>query len=206
MALINCSECEKKISDKAASCPHCGAPLRDEEVHYTNYQAKNNAANEETFADRFFALMKILFKCGVLFFIVLYVVPFFFSGSNDGINHVGNNSNSTNNRPVTTSMDLFSAQEVTDAYEKNTVSADQQFKGKWILMEGVVTNISTDISDDAYVTFDTNNSFYSPRASFIKEENEKLALLTKGQHVVVLCLGDGDTLKSPRLKDCTLEN
>ncbi len=26
MALINCTECEKEISDKANTCPHCGAP------------------------------------------------------------------------------------------------------------------------------------------------------------------------------------
>ena len=26
MALIQCYECEKEISDKAAACPHCGAP------------------------------------------------------------------------------------------------------------------------------------------------------------------------------------
>ena len=27
MALINCSECGAEISDKAAVCPHCGAPV-----------------------------------------------------------------------------------------------------------------------------------------------------------------------------------
>jgi len=27
MALINCPECKKEISDKAESCPHCGFPL-----------------------------------------------------------------------------------------------------------------------------------------------------------------------------------
>jgi len=27
MALINCSECNKEISDKAALCPGCGAPI-----------------------------------------------------------------------------------------------------------------------------------------------------------------------------------
>ena len=26
MALVSCQECGKEISDKAASCPHCGAP------------------------------------------------------------------------------------------------------------------------------------------------------------------------------------
>lgn len=27
MALIECGECNGKVSDKAASCPHCGAPV-----------------------------------------------------------------------------------------------------------------------------------------------------------------------------------
>ena len=27
MAMINCPECEKEISDKAESCIHCGFPL-----------------------------------------------------------------------------------------------------------------------------------------------------------------------------------
>jgi hypothetical protein len=27
MALIECSECRKQVSDKAASCPGCGAPI-----------------------------------------------------------------------------------------------------------------------------------------------------------------------------------
>ena len=27
MAVIKCSECRKKISDKAQACPHCGAPV-----------------------------------------------------------------------------------------------------------------------------------------------------------------------------------
>lgn len=27
MALISCSECQGKVSDKASACPHCGAPV-----------------------------------------------------------------------------------------------------------------------------------------------------------------------------------
>ncbi len=27
MALINCNECDKQVSDKALSCPNCGAPV-----------------------------------------------------------------------------------------------------------------------------------------------------------------------------------
>ena len=32
MALINCYECNKEISDRAKSCPHCGAPIENEVV------------------------------------------------------------------------------------------------------------------------------------------------------------------------------
>ncbi len=28
MALINCNECGKEISDRAKACPHCGMPLK----------------------------------------------------------------------------------------------------------------------------------------------------------------------------------
>jgi predicted amidophosphoribosyltransferase len=30
MALIYCPECNKEVSDKALSCPHCGMPLGSE--------------------------------------------------------------------------------------------------------------------------------------------------------------------------------
>ena len=30
MALINCGECDKEVSDKAISCPNCGAPISSE--------------------------------------------------------------------------------------------------------------------------------------------------------------------------------
>lgn len=32
MALINCSECGKEISDKANTCPNCGAPIKEDEI------------------------------------------------------------------------------------------------------------------------------------------------------------------------------
>lgn len=32
MALIECSECRKEISDKAEKCPHCGAPTPGTEI------------------------------------------------------------------------------------------------------------------------------------------------------------------------------
>lgn len=33
MAIINCSECGEKVSDKAGACPHCGNPIKLNEIY-----------------------------------------------------------------------------------------------------------------------------------------------------------------------------
>ena len=33
MALIDCGECQKQVSDKAKACPNCGAPIADEAIN-----------------------------------------------------------------------------------------------------------------------------------------------------------------------------
>ena len=43
MALIDCRECGKEISDKARTCPHCGCPSEEQErnqkIRDTNTQS-----------------------------------------------------------------------------------------------------------------------------------------------------------------------
>jgi len=52
MALIECYECEKEISDKAAACPHCAAPVGGEdldepfETYYKNGQLREKATKK----------------------------------------------------------------------------------------------------------------------------------------------------------------
>ena len=42
MALIRCSECDNKISTKSLECPHCGAPLlEDEKLNINNLISSN---------------------------------------------------------------------------------------------------------------------------------------------------------------------
>jgi excisionase family DNA binding protein len=38
MALIDCPECNQKISSKAESCPHCGYPFKDNLVSKIEYK------------------------------------------------------------------------------------------------------------------------------------------------------------------------
>ena len=46
MALINCPECGKQISDKAASCPDCGYPLQKSTIGNNRQLNVNNIEAE----------------------------------------------------------------------------------------------------------------------------------------------------------------
>lgn len=52
MALINCPECGKEISDKAASCPNCGCPIEktanvQESVEYYQGSTKRESTSKK---------------------------------------------------------------------------------------------------------------------------------------------------------------
>ncbi len=44
MSLINCPECGKEISDKAASCPNCGCPIQKQPTFTNSYGLFGSAA------------------------------------------------------------------------------------------------------------------------------------------------------------------
>ncbi len=46
MALINCSECGKQISDKASSCPNCGNPIIESAMNQAVKQNVTASSNE----------------------------------------------------------------------------------------------------------------------------------------------------------------
>ena len=45
MALINCPECKKQVSNSALFCPHCGFPLEKTEKHVNSQVKKPNKKN-----------------------------------------------------------------------------------------------------------------------------------------------------------------
>ncbi len=47
MALINCPECGKEISDKATSCPSCGCPIEKKEMR-NNHTEENQEQKDYT--------------------------------------------------------------------------------------------------------------------------------------------------------------
>lgn len=64
MALINCTECNKEISNKATACPGCGAPVREINVLNSNKNESSSTGISRSTA----ALIGF-----ILGFILLYV-------------------------------------------------------------------------------------------------------------------------------------
>ena len=65
MALIPCPECKRKVSDRAANCPHCGCPLSD--------SPKQVRTSEDSFLTRGRGCGDIVIY-GPLVFIILIIV------------------------------------------------------------------------------------------------------------------------------------
>jgi hypothetical protein len=90
------------------------------------------------------------------------------------------------------------------AYKANEVNADNLYKGKLVEISGNVDSIGKDITDEAYVTFQTNESvaFDKVQCMFNKSEESILAQLKKGQAIKVQGTVSGVTIGSVIVRNC----
>ncbi len=96
-----------------------------------------------------------------------------------------------------------SASDLYSAYEANEVSADQQYKGKRLLITGVVGSIGKDILDAPYVSLKIDY-LQSVNCYFDDKNNKVLSQLSKGQKVQIIGTCAGLTLTDVVVKDCEL--
>ena len=102
-------------------------------------------------------------------------------------------------------VQAFLVEHIVDAYEANTVAADRRFKGRTLKITGDVININTDFRGDPYLVLKSGeNRWKSAQFSFDKSADEQLAQVTKGERVTLVCIGDGDIVKTPMFSSCVL--
>jgi|LULJ01.1.fsa_nt_gb hypothetical protein len=93
------------------------------------------------------------------------------------------------------------------AYKDNEISANNQFKGKNILVSASIESIQADFSDKPFLTLKAGDQFEfnQPQAHFAESDEAKAGDLKKGQKVTLLCVGDSEMAGTPMLKDCVLQ-
>ena len=106
--------------------------------------------------------------------------------------------------PLIPKVDMeVTASELYRAYEANEVSADQQYKGKRLLITGVVENIGKDVMDNPYVALKID--FLKGVNCYFDDENNKvLSHLSKGQKIQIIGTCAGLTLTDVVVRDCEL--
>lgn len=176
MALVKCPECSKEISSEVKSCPNCGKQLR------------------------MGMMKKALIAFGSLIVLVMIVNGMGGSKTSGGSEAPTSGAEA----PAEPAMSV-SAKQLSSAYEANEVSADNSYKGKRLLVDGVVQSIGKDIMNNVYVVLRGRNDFQGVHATMMESETGTAAKLSKGDRLTVLCKGNGKMLTDPMLDDCRVQ-
>lgn len=185
MALIECPECKREISDAALACPNCGLPREarvtgPEEVASTRpVQGSREKPREQR---------------GVIpwLFFALVVIAL---GRFEGVKSESEVASASPDEWVTAAR-LFAD------YEANEVAADEKYKGKVLVVTGTIEDIGKDFVDTMYVTLRTDNGIMSVQCRFDDEHKFQLANTTKGQQVTLKGKCDGK-FGNVLLSDCS---
>lgn len=216
MALIACNECSKQVSETAPSCPGCGAV-----VNVKNHKLATNGNQKRS--------VGILLGIGILVFPIVFSWFLLRKGHSSlsriigfswlaltifGFSHTSDTNKTTTSVEKTptvvqsqeefdATVPTISAQQIAQAYDENTVAADQAFKGKRFKVKGVIDSINTDFMGNPYVTIRAGvNQFMEPQFKFNKDQTDRVAQLRKGATVTLACTGHGDIAKTPMSDKC----
>jgi len=222
MALINCGECDRMASDQAVACPHCGAPIAKQTATVQMHPAQAMSRNVGFWLGVGIFLFPVIFVwfllrqghsttsrvIGFAWFAVMVVGMA--SGerqSSKAVAHVANQSQPARVAAPVAPLFEVSAQQLAQAYGRNTVAADQQFKGKRFRITGVVEAINTDMFGNPYVTLRGGvNQFMEPQFELDDAHANYAAGLQSGMHISLICTGSGDVAKTPMSKACEPAN
>jgi len=89
-------------------------------------------------------------------------------------------------------------------YEANEAAADDKYKGRLLLVEGVIRSISKDAFDNTYLILAAGSAFDGVHATLTDAEAPKAKTLKKRQRVEVECRGGGRVLTSAMLEKCAI--
>lgn len=100
-------------------------------------------------------------------------------------------------------LDTYTAAQIASAYSRNTVAADQMFKGKEFKVSGTISSINTDFRGKPYVTLRGGvNQFMEPQFKFRGGQESEIAKLQPGSKISLICTGRGDIAKTPMSEKC----
>lgn len=177
MALVQCKECSNEVSTNAPACPKCGAPV-------PRQRPKSKA------------LLFVLGGVGLLLGTCLLGVV---------VAAVKPGGSSAASSSAVDSARYVDMRTLLSEYSDNEVRADANFKGRYVLVDGVVNDIKRDLLNSGYLTLGTGRALEIPQVQcfFNKDQEQKAARLSKGSRISVRGQVDG-LMVNVLLRDCHL--
>lgn len=146
--------------------------------------------------------MKKLLKWIAIIIVVLFVIGLIFGTDETSTTGTSDTANATEVQEPTIDT---TAENIFNAYEKNEVAADQEYKGRNIRVTGTIDSINSGIGDGANVLLQTSNQFSSVTTSGDDNFTNAAATLSKGQQITMTCVGEGEVIGTPMLGDCVIQ-
>lgn len=101
----------------------------------------------------------------------------------------------------------MAAKKLVAEYNENEVAADSKYKGKRVIIDGVVSQVGKDITNDVYITLSAGaNPLEGVQAYPIKEKADAAGELRKGQEISVVCKVDGQMIGLVVARECESES
>ncbi|MBE8595285.1 OB-fold protein [Xenorhabdus sp. BG5] len=96
-----------------------------------------------------------------------------------------------------------SAREMQKVYADNEARGDKIYKGKKIIVSGIIDSIDSSFGDIPVVTLKTGDMFNKVHVNFSKKYRDLAAELNKNQKVKYACVGSSVIIGSPSVRECT---
>lgn len=203
MAIINCEECSKEMSDSASVCPHCGHTNKKSVGFILGFGIFLFPIIFSWFTLRkgHSTLSRIVSFAWLIFGLAFFSIPQYSKNTTVQVNE-----SSYTATEATDEVMLVNIQDILSAYEKNEVGADLKYKGKTIQITGRIDEIKKDLMDNLYVTLGTGREFEIPQiqAFFDDKYNNQLATLEQGRSLTVICTIDG-LMMNVLANDCVIK-
>lgn len=138
--------------------------------------------------------------------IIIFVIIGIVAGDDKkGETNTASSSSATENAPAppTENAITISSSELINAYQNNEVAADNKFKGKRLIVSGVIEDIGKDILDKPYIVMSKSDALRGVQCSF--EDANVVAGFQKGQKVTIKGTCNG-LMMNVQLDDVTLVN
>ena len=204
MALIKCPDCDRDVSDQAASCPNCGYPIKPPEKpagaeHLAAEAGSPSAVGEvrkkSGCLKGFLAVLLTAFLIGVGLFLEkdtprindlapvgeVRISP---SREEEYVARMGREKYEAEMEKVRRIPRLTVVQLIR-FFEANEIAADKQYKGQEVVVIGVVADISKSFLGTPKITLPANGKQKTLVAALKRGEEDQAAGVAKGDRVTL---------------------